>query len=323
MIQLLNVTKYYNNIKAVDNISFEVNEGETLVLLGTSGCGKTTTLRMINRLAELSEGKIIINGKDIKQQSPEELRRGIGYVLQHHGLFPHYTVAENIAVVPTLMKWDKHKIEKRTNELLEKLQLPATTYSSLYPDQLSGGQQQRVGLARALAAEPPILLMDEPFGALDTVTRAGIRKEFRELDELKRKTIIMVTHDVQEAFELGDRICLMNKGQVVQIGTPSELLFASANNFVRSFLQQQRLQLELQAIKLRDVVDMLLPVELKVRTKKEISDQKSLWSALEVLSTNNTSDFLYITGKDKHQKQLDESSLMAAFTEYKRTISNE
>jgi osmoprotectant transport system ATP-binding protein len=323
MIQLQNVSKYYISIKAVDNISFEVKEGETLVLLGTSGCGKTTTLRMINRLTELDEGSILINGKDIQQQPPEQLRRGIGYVLQHHGLFPHYTVAENIAIVPRLMKWDKQKIEQRTNELLEKLQLPAATYSSLYPNQLSGGQQQRVGLARALAAEPPILLMDEPFGALDTVTRSGIRKEFRELDELKIKTVIMVTHDVQEAFELGDRICLMNKGQIVQIGTPAELLFTPSNDFVRSFLHQQRLQLELQTIKIEDVIEMLSPVELKVRTEKEISSCDSIWSALEVLSNNHTSDFIYVTKKNKQQKQLDESSLISAFTQYKRTISNE
>jgi osmoprotectant transport system ATP-binding protein len=323
MIELQNVSKYYNSIKAVDDISFEVKEGETLVLLGTSGCGKTTTLRMINRLAELDEGCILINGKDIQLQSPEELRRGIGYVLQHHGLFPHYTVAENIAIVPRLMKWDKEKIEQRTNELLEKLQLPAGTYSSLYPNQLSGGQQQRVGLARALAAEPPILLMDEPFGALDTVTRSGVRREFRELDELKRKTVIMVTHDVQEAFELGDRICLMNSGQIVQIGTPGELLFNPANDFVRSFLQQQRLQLELQTIKIEDVIEMLSPVELKVRTEKEVSSGDSIWSALEMLSTNHTADIIYITKKNKQQKQLDESSLMSAFTQYKRTIANE
>lgn len=323
MISLQKVSKFYNNTKAVDDISFEVKEGETLVLLGTSGCGKTTTLRMINRLTDATKGNILLNGTNIIDQPPEKLRRGIGYVLQHHGLFPHYTVAENIAVVPCLMNWDKARIEKRTDELLEKLQLPPINYRTLYPDQLSGGQQQRVGLARALAAEPPILLMDEPFGALDTVTRTSIRKDFRELDELKKKTIVMVTHDVQEAFELGDRICLMDKGQIVQIGTPAELLFSPANHFVRSFLQQQRLQLELQSVKVQDVWELLLPVELKVRTEKEVSSQSSIWAALELLSDDkNTSDFIYITRKNKQQKQLDISSLMAAFAHYKTTSPN-
>jgi osmoprotectant transport system ATP-binding protein len=323
MISLQKVSKLYNNTKAVDNISFEVKEGETLVLLGTSGCGKTTTLRMINRLTEPTKGSILLNRRDITNQPAEELRRGIGYVLQHHGLFPHYTVAENIAVVPRLMKWDKARIEKRTDELLEKLQLPSRNYRSLYPDQLSGGQQQRVGLARALAAEPPILLMDEPFGALDTVTRTSIRKDFRELDELKKKTIVMVTHDVQEAFELGDRVCLMDKGQIIQIGTPAELLFSPANDFVRSFLQQQRLQLELQSVKVQDVWDMLLPVELKVRTEKEVSSQSSVWAALELLSADKTnSDLIYIARKNKQQKQLDIPSLMAAFAHYKTTLQN-
>ncbi|MBA4139502.1 MAG: ATP-binding cassette domain-containing protein [Segetibacter sp.] len=323
MISLQKVSKFYNNTKAADDISFEVKEGETLVLLGTSGCGKTTTLRMINRLTEPTKGNILLNGKNILNQSPEELRRGIGYVLQHHGLFPHYTVAENIAVVPRLMKWDTARTKKRIDELLEKLQLPAANYRSLYPDQLSGGQQQRVGLARALAAEPPILLMDEPFGALDTVTRTSIRKEFREFDELRKKTIVMVTHDVQEAFELGDRICLMDKGQIVQIGTPAELLFSPANDFVRLFLQQQRLQLELQSVKVQDIWDMLMPVELKVRTEKEIPSQSSLWAAIELLSGDkNASDYIYITRKNNQQKQLDISSLMAAFAHHKTTLAN-
>src|SRR6185312_2186063 len=208
--------------RAVDNISFEVKEHENLILLGTSGCGKTTTLKMVNRLIEPSSGRIFIDGKNVLGQTPESLRLGIGYVLQNTGLFPHYTVSENIAIVPQLLKWDKKRIEKRVSELLEKLHL-SNEYLNVYPHELSGGQQQRVGLARALVADPPVLLMDEPFGALDNVTRAKIHAEFKALDELKSKTIIMVTHDVQEAFELGDRICLMDKGKVVQNGTPAEL----------------------------------------------------------------------------------------------------
>src|SRR5665213_2492290 len=252
MIRIDQLSKSFGQTTAVDNISFEVNEHENMVLLGTSGCGKTTTLKMINRLIEPSSGRVFIGGKNITDQSPESLRLGIGYVLQNNGLFPHYTVAENIAIVPRLLKWDQTRIKKRTSELLEKLHLSGN-YLNVYPNELSGGQQQRVGLARALVANPPVLLMDEPFGALDNVTRAKIHAEFKALDELKTKTIVMVTHDVQEAFELGDRICLMNKGKIVQSGTPAELLFKPKNDFVRGFLQEQRLQLEFKTIKLSDI----------------------------------------------------------------------
>ncbi|MCW3094340.1 MAG: glycine/betaine transporter ATP-binding protein [Ferruginibacter sp.] len=241
MIVVENLTKQYENTTAVNNVSIEVKEGENLVLLGTSGSGKTTTLRMINRLIEPTSAEVFINGKSIFTQPAEILRRGIGYVLQHTGLFPHYTVAENIALVPHLLQWQKKLVKKRTVALMEKLQLPPGKYLDAYPDQLSGGQQQRVGLARALAADPPILLMDEPFGALDPITRSGIRKEFRALDDLNKKTVILVTHDVQEAFELGDRICLMDDGKIVQQGTPADLLFHPVNGFVKHFLSEQRL----------------------------------------------------------------------------------
>src|SRR3978361_425774 len=256
MITVEQLTKHFGGVKAVDGISFEVKEHENLVLLGTSGCGKTTTLKMINRLIEPTSGTIQIDGKSIFNQSPEILRRSIGYVLQNNGLFPHYTVAENIAIVPQLLKWDSKRIEKRIHELIEKLHL-STDQLKAYPNELSGGQQQRVGLARALVADPPVLLMDEPFGALDNVTRSKIHAEFKALDELKRKTIIMVTHDVQEAFELGDRICLMDKGKIVQIGTPAELLFKPVNHFVESFLKEQRLQLEFRAIRIKDIWSLL------------------------------------------------------------------
>jgi osmoprotectant transport system ATP-binding protein len=256
MIQLDKVSKSFGNgKKVVSDVSFEVQKGETMVLLGTSGSGKTTTLRMINKLIPASSGTIFVNGQDINTQQPEVLRKGIGYVLQNHGLFPHYTVAENIAIVPELLKWDKQRILDRTSVLLEKLHLSPAEYLHAYPQQLSGGQQQRVGLARALAADPPVLLMDEPFGALDPVTRASVRKEFRTLDEIKNKTVIMVTHDVQEAFELGTYICLMDNGTVQQVGTPNELLFSPANDFVRTFFDEQRLLLELHTLKLSDLFE--------------------------------------------------------------------
>jgi osmoprotectant transport system ATP-binding protein len=240
MIIAEKISKHFNGVIAVNNISFEVRTGETLVLLGTSGCGKTTTLRMINRLTEPTSGSISINGESVLSVKPEILRRSIGYVLQGNGLFPHYTVEDNIGMVPRLLKWEKEKILERTKELLDKFQLPYNRYAKAYPGELSGGQQQRVGLARALAADPPVLLMDEPFGALDPVTRSDVRREFKELDELKKKTIVMVTHDVQEALELGDRICLMDKGSIMQIGTKDDLMLGPANDFVEKFFSHYR-----------------------------------------------------------------------------------
>ena len=234
---------------AVNQVSFEVPTGSNMVLLGPSGCGKTTTLRLINRLVTPDSGTIAINGANINDQPAETLRRGIGYVLQHHGLFPHYTVAENVAIVPKLLQWETNHIKSRTKELFNKLNLDESLINK-YPASLSGGQQQRVGLVRALMVNPPVLLMDEPFGALDNLTRIRIRKDFMELDELRRKTIVMVTHDVQEAFEMGDKICLMNKGAVMQLGTPEELLFKPANTFVENFLKDQRLLLELKSLKI-------------------------------------------------------------------------
>jgi len=276
MIKVEHLGKHFGRVKAVDDISFDVNEHENMVLLGTSGCGKTTTLKMLNRLIEPTHGKVFINNKNILEQQPEILRRGIGYVLQNNGLFPHYTVGENIAIVPQLLKWDKKQTEHRVSELLEKLHLDRS-YLSAYPNELSGGQQQRVGLARALVADPPVLLMDEPFGALDNVTKAKIHAEFKALDELKKKTIIMVTHDVQEAFELGDRICLMDAGKIVQQGTPTDLLFKAKNKFVREFLEEQRLQLEFRSVTLRDIEKEI----------KGFQPDQSVWAVLEKLKADN------------------------------------
>jgi osmoprotectant transport system ATP-binding protein len=320
MIQLQNVSKHYKNIKAVDSISFEVKEGETVVLLGTSGCGKTTTLRMINRLTEPTSGKIVVNGQNILEQPAEKMRRGIGYVLQHHGLFPHYTVAENIAIVPDLLKWDKNQIKIRTKELLEKLQLPETL-ADLYPSQLSGGQQQRVGLARALAANPPVLLMDEPLGALDPVTRTGIRKEFNDLDELKRKTILMVTHDVQEAFELGDRICLMDKGKIVQIGKATDLLFNPANDFVGSFIKEHHFQLELENIFIKDIWS-LLPIAIDGTEEKAFLPEESLWHVLETVSSAKQTSKRFVSINNNDRRQIDIASVLAAYTQYKSSYKH-
>lgn len=288
MITVSHVSKQFNNnTLAVKDVSFTVAEGETLAILGTSGSGKTTLLRMLNRLTEASSGEIFINDKNIAGEQPELIRRSMGYVLQGYGLFPHYTVAENIAIVPKLLRWPEATIKARTRELLQKLQLPPDEYSNAYPAALSGGQKQRVGLARALAADPPILLMDEPFGALDPLTRAEVKKSFKALDELKKKTIILVTHDVAEAFELGNRIALMDKGALLQIGSPAELLFKPAGNFVRSFLEQQKLQLTLQHLTLQNIWQQLPDATSEKETF--LQPYQTLWDAMELLaqSTEN------------------------------------
>ena len=314
MIAVENLSKHYGTLKAVDGVSFGVAAGENFVLLGTSGCGKTTTLKMLNRLIEPTSGTIKINGDDIKEQPARLLRRGIGYVLQDNGLFPHYTVAQNIAVVPQLLKWGKQQTEQRTLELMHKLHLPEELLNQ-YPDKLSGGQQQRVGLARALMTDPPVLLMDEPFGALDPVTRFNIRREFKELDELKRKTIVMVTHDVQEAFELADRICIMDKGHIKQIMSPADIFKPSADGFVSNFLKEQRLQLELRSVTINDVWPMLNngPVS---NPNFGLNAHSSVWEALELL-TDCKETTLYTTNEQYHEsKYIGFNELMAAYYQY-------
>ncbi|MEO6638957.1 MAG: ATP-binding cassette domain-containing protein [Ginsengibacter sp.] len=320
MIKVERVTKYFGKTKAVDDISFAVAEAENVVLLGTSGCGKTTTLRMINRLTQASSGKIEVDGKNIKDLSPETLRRSIGYVLQHNGLFPHYTIAENIAIVPGLLKWPKDKIEKRTAELLEQLHLPQD-YLTLYPDQLSGGQQQRVGLARALASDPPVLLMDEPFGALDAVTRSSITKEFSHLDVLKKKTILLVTHDVLEAFDMGDKILLMDKGKIVQAGSPADLLFRPANKFVSDFFASQQMQLELHTVLLKDIWANLLPENKSNDGGNIIDDDQSIWEALDILSNQQRKNIGVRNLVNNNTRYADYDTLFKALNALKQTAN--
>ncbi len=235
MIAVQHLAKQYGSQVAVAGVSFSVAPGETLVLLGTSGCGKTTTLKMLNRLIEPTAGTVAIGGQNVAGLDGPTLRRTIGYVMQEAGLFPHYTVSDNIATVPKLLGWEPARIRERMAELCEKLQLPDALLLR-YPADLSGGQRQRVGVARALAARPPVVLMDEPFGALDPYTRRHVRRELFGLNELREKTVVLVTHDVGEACELGNRIALMDKGEIVQIGTPDELLKNPATAFVRDFM---------------------------------------------------------------------------------------
>ena len=272
---------------------------------------------MINRLIEPTSGEIFINNKNILQENAETLRRSIGYALQNTGLFPHYTVAENIAIVPNLFKWSKEKVKDRVIELMEKLHLSKDNYNS-FPNELSGGQQQRVGLARSLAADAAILLMDEPFGALDPITRTKVREDFKNLEEFKKKTIVLVTHDVQEAFELADRICLMDKGKIVQTGTPTELLFKPVNDFVRSFFNEQRLQLEYKSVTLKMLWEFLNDDIETGKSLQEIAADKNVWQALEFFSLNDADILLAKNKNNVSTKKINYASLMNAFNQYKK-----
>jgi osmoprotectant transport system ATP-binding protein len=241
MIRFENVTKRYpDGTTAVDDLSFEVSEGELVTLVGPSGCGKTTTMKMVNRLIEPSEGRIFLDGDDISAIDPVQLRRRIGYVIQQVGLFPHKTVLENTATVPHLLGWGRAKGRARAAELLDLVGLDPSVYGDRYPEQLSGGQRQRVGVARALAADPPVLLMDEPFGAVDPVVRDHLQSEFLRLQAAVRKTVLFVTHDIEEAVRLGDRIAVYGQGRIEQFDAPAAVLGTPATPYVADFVGADR-----------------------------------------------------------------------------------
>ncbi|WP_166626963.1 betaine/proline/choline family ABC transporter ATP-binding protein [Jeotgalicoccus sp. S0W5] len=269
MLSFKNVSKTYGgNKKAVDNISLDINEGEFIAFIGTSGSGKTTALRMINRMIEPSTGTITINGEDISKKNPVELRRSIGYVIQQIGLLPHMTIKENITLVPRLLKWSDEDKDKKARELIKLVDLPEE-YLDRYPSELSGGQQQRIGVVRALAAEQNIILMDEPFGALDPITRDTLQDLVKELQKKLGKTFIFVTHDMDEAIKLADRIVIMSHGKIVQFDTPDEILRHPANGFVRDFIGEGRLIQDRP--NMRTVQDaMIQPISITV--DKSIND---------------------------------------------------
>ena len=294
MIEFDNVTKIFDGkIKAVSDLSMEIFEGETVVLLGTSGSGKTTTMKMVNRLIDPTSGRILINGKNIIEQDTIELRLMIGYAVQNIGLFPHMNVAENIAVVPRLLKWTEKRISKRVDELIEMVGLESEEFRYRFPGQLSGGQKQRIGVARALAADPPILLMDEPFGALDPITRDQLQNEFIDLLSEIKKTIIFVTHDVFEAIKMGDRIAILNEGYLQQIGEPAEIIDKPANEFVAQFLGQQRFQLSLLTMSVKQVMEK--PGNYKAIGEKDkipahLKGRSSIIEAIDMFRKTNTEE---------------------------------
>jgi len=284
MIRLEAVTKRWpNGHVAVDELSLEVPEGEVCALVGPSGSGKTTTMKMINRLVEPTSGHIFVDGVDVLGVDVVGLRRRIGYVIQQVGLFPHQTVAANVATVPRLLGWDKRRVAARVDELLALVGLEPSVYGARYPHQLSGGQRQRVGVARALGADPPVLLMDEPFGAIDPVTRVRLQDEFARLQETLRKTVVFVTHDIDEAVKLGDRIAVLaDGGRLAQVDTPSALLAAPADAFVADFVGAERGLRRLRVMSL--TVDDVLPVDgFDVGALRRIPLSSTLEDALAAL----------------------------------------
>ena len=284
MIEFKEVSKSYagSEERVVKDLSFEIPEGEICVLVGPSGCGKTTTMRMVNRLVEISSGDILIEGESVTEKSATELRRKIGYAIQGIGLFPHRTIADNVATVPKLLDWDKEQLRERTDELLDLVGLFPDDYRDRYPAELSGGQQQRVGVARAMAADPPIMLMDEPFGAVDPITRTRLQEEFLSIQDGIKKTIVFVTHDIDEAIKMGDRIAILQQGGVLaQYDTPHKILSEPDSEFVSSFVGTDRVLKNLSLTRVGEVD--LEPYEENGEDLPRISEKLSLRDVLSEL----------------------------------------
>ncbi|MCA8866704.1 ABC transporter ATP-binding protein [Halomonas sp. SBBP1] len=304
MIELSHVSKRFGDETAVDDISLRVPKGKFCALVGTSGCGKSTTLRMINRLIEHSEGDIILDGQAIDVYDPVKLRRRIGYVIQHTGLFPHWTVARNVGLVPRLLKWSAADVQSRVAELMHLLGLPVDEFGHKYPHQLSGGQAQRVGVARALAADPDILLMDEPFGALDPITREKLQDELAKLQARLHKTVLFVTHDMDEALKLADHLVVMREGRIVQQGSPLALLQNPADPFVESLLGG--LERGLKQAALTRVKDHMTSMGPTLPAQSRIPGTFSLRQALSMMLRDH-SDRLTVV--DQHDVPVGELSL--------------
>jgi osmoprotectant transport system ATP-binding protein len=284
MIEIDQVSKSYGDRRVVDGLSLTVDAGALCVLLGSSGCGKSTTLRMINRLIPSDSGAIRVSGEDVTQVPAEALRRRIGYAIQSIGLFPHWTVEDNIATVPRLLKWRQARVRDRVTELLELFRLAPAAYRGKYPHQLSGGEQQRVGVARALAADPELLLMDEPFAAVDPITRDALQAELGRIHRATGKTIVFVTHDIEEALRLATVIAIMDRGRIVQLGAPIDILEQPANDFVRDFVGHQGLGLKLLSV--RKIADHLRRDE--AAEGEPLALEASLGEALSAMTARRT-----------------------------------
>ncbi|WP_458461054.1 ABC transporter ATP-binding protein [Paenibacillus sp.] len=288
MIQFENVSKQYpDGTTALRQVNLNINKGELFVMIGPSGCGKTTMLKMINRLIERTDGTVRINERPIDEYNIHELRWNIGYVLQQIALFPHMTIAENIAVVPELRKWKSDQIKERVHTLLDMVGLHGDTYSKRKPSELSGGQQQRIGVLRALAADPEIVLMDEPFSALDPMSREKLQDDILDIQRQMKKTIVFVTHDIQEAMKLGDRICIMKDGQVLQVGTPEELIRQPANDFVREFVGSPNTDTSSQSdFDLESIMSPLSPGHVPKSAKTAVPVSITLTELVDIMASH-------------------------------------
>lgn len=292
MIEFADVGKRYGEVTVLENISLRIEQGELTVLIGPSGSGKSTMLRLINRMIEPTSGKILLHDKNTLELDPVNLRRGIGYVIQSIGLFPHMTVLENITVVPSILGTPKEQRFERARELLNLMGLEPSTYSERYPKDLSGGQQQRVGIARALAANPEVMLMDEPFSALDPITREGLQDEFSRIRKTLNQTIVFVTHDIDEAIKLGDRVCILNHGKIQQYDAPETMLRNPANEFVANFLGEDR---ELKRLSRVSVKEFMRSVSSALKNARTIKDSTTARDALVQLL--NHRDELFVTNE--------------------------
>ncbi|WP_096439875.1 ABC transporter ATP-binding protein [Alteribacter populi] len=300
MIEFSNVTKVYEgDVKAVDDVSFAVPEGNIAVFLGPSGCGKTTLLRMVNRLVPLTDGMISINGEDTGSLNEIQLRRKIGYVIQSNGLFPNMNIEQNVLVVPNLLGWDRKKQRERFNYLMDLVGLNPDEYRNRYPNELSGGQQQRVGIIRAMAADPPVMLMDEPFGALDPIIRNRIQNEFLQIQKEVQKTILFVSHDIDEAIKMGDQIAIFKDGNLMQYNTPSKLLANPKNNFVREFVGTDR---AIKSLSLYNISDLLEEKQLKpmnVESRLRVKANMNLRETIAILFTEKEDELLVVNDADE------------------------
>ena len=325
MIKFENVSKSYKNTNddVVKNISFEIAKGELVVLIGPSGCGKTTCLKMINRLEKISDGKIYINGKPNIDYDPIELRRSMGYVIQQIGLFPHMTIRDNIEIIQKLSDVDKDRINSRTYELMKMVSLDADEYLDRYPTQLSGGQLQRIGVARAFAMDPEIILMDEPFSALDPLTRTQLQDELLYIQSRIKKTIVFVTHDMNEAIKLADRICIMKEGQIVQYDTPENIMKNPVNDYVSNFVGRNRIWSNPRFIHAQDIMiedPFVVPEELSLIHCIEQMRVKHVTSALVINQDNNLVGV--INGEDI-QKQSNKNVPVSSLCKYPDFVANE
>ncbi len=291
MIKFENISKKYKDDYVLSNISFEINEGQLVAFIGASGCGKTTTLKMINRLIKPTSGEIYIDGEDISTKDVIELRRTMGYVIQQTGLFPHMTIRDNIEIIPKVQHKDSEAIKARTYELMDMVGLNPEDYLDRYPTELSGGQQQRVGVARAFATDPKIILMDEPFSALDPITRTGLQDELLNLQSKLNKTIVFVTHDMSEAIKIADMICIMDGGSIIQYDTPENILKNPINDFVAEFVGKNRIWTSPEFIKAEDIM-----IENPVTCNRNLS----LFKCTEAMRFSKVDSLMIVDNKTKH-----------------------